>query len=394
MALLVGSILIWFVYFFWVVDSKALEAKRPPRRRRECEPETCATPAVEAPPTEPAAAPAVPEAPREEAVEAEPAPAVEVQPEAESAAAAPEPQAEVAPEPEPAPEPEAAPEPAPEPELAPAPEPEPAAEAEPVLEAQPEPAAEAQPEPEPEPQPEEPQASPEPAAAVAEPAQDAPAPAAEATPQVEEEAGPDRAADDRRAARLIKEAASLQAKKDFDGAIAALREAYGLMERAGTVSPIDNYLKLPQYLEKAGRFGEAATEYEALLAGAPERVAREHDELDAEKAKGFVAMERRAIYKAMQPAYRKADLLGEAILFGLLEHASWCAGLQYKKRGQELRSARSMKAWKEAVDSVFGRSPLADKKEAALAACVEFAKECDEKAFGALEGKLRELVVG
>lgn len=365
MALLVGSILICFVYFFWVVDRKAMEARSASRRRCRCESEACAAPAAEALSAEPVAPPVVPEAPSAETADVVEPP--------------------LAPEPAPEPEPVAVAEPEPEPALAaePVPAPEPVAEAEPAPAPEPEPAPQPAPEPEPAAEP------------VAEPAQEAPPPAAETAPPPAHEApAPDRAADDRRAAKLIKEAASLQAKKDFDGAVALLREAYDLMERAATISPIDNYLKLPQYLDKAGRFGEAATEFEALLASAPARVAREHDELDADKAKGFVAMERRAIYKAMQPAYRKADRLDEAILFGLLEHASWCAGLQYKKRGQELRSARSMKAWKEVTDSAFGRSPLAEKKDAALAACIEFAKECDEKALAALEGKLRKLILG
>jgi outer membrane biosynthesis protein TonB len=360
MALLVGSILVIFVYFFWVVDSKAMEARSASRRRARCEPEACAASAAEVPSAEPVAPPVLAEAPAVETAEVvEPPVAAESAPEPEPLAVA-----------EPEPVPAAEPAPAPEPVADPAQEPEPVQQC----------AAEPEPQPAPD--------------LGAEPVEQLAAPAEEAAPAAQEEPAPDRAADDRRAGKLIKEAASLQAKKDFDAAIALLREAYDLMERAATISPIDNYLKLPQYLEKAGRFGEAATEYEALLAGAPARVAREHDELEGEKAKGFVAMERRAIYKAMQPAYRKADRLEEAILFGLLEHASWCAGLQYKKRGQELRSARSMKAWKEVTDSVFGRSSLADRKEAALAACIEFAKECDEKALAALEKALRDLILG
>ena len=72
-------------------------------------------------------------------------------------------------------------------------------------------------------------------------------------------------ANEKEASRLLKSATSKHDKKDFDGAVNDLREAYYNMRKATLIYPIATYLRLPLYLQKAGRYHEALTEFDSLL---------------------------------------------------------------------------------------------------------------------------------
>lgn len=75
-----------------------------------------------------------------------------------------------------------------------------------------------------------------------------------------------------RAQALLKEATSKHDSKDLTGAIACLRDAYGLLEQSPLSYPVATYLRLPLYLQKAGRFEEAMESFAILMKGVAARL--------------------------------------------------------------------------------------------------------------------------
>ena len=202
----------------------------------------------------------------------------------------------------------------------------------------------------------------------------------------------EKSAEEERGSELLKEATRKKAAKDIDGAILSLREAYPLLERSAAVYPIDTYLRLPLYLQRAGRFEEAQQEFQALLAGVDARTTRECVQ-DAETRKGFAAMRRAGIYRGMYTAYRREGKANHVALFNLLSDACNCVGLNHYK-GDELRFMRSKRAWKESADSLFGDTALAPQQDAIIEACILFSKRCTHEAFVELESTLSALILG
>lgn len=71
--------------------------------------------------------------------------------------------------------------------------------------------------------------------------------------------------EDIKASELLKEATARHDRKDFDGATRCLRDAYAVMAGSSTTYPVATFLRLPLYLQKAGRYDEALLEFESLM---------------------------------------------------------------------------------------------------------------------------------
>jgi hypothetical protein len=196
-----------------------------------------------------------------------------------------------------------------------------------------------------------------------------------------------------RAAQLLRDATAKHSDKDFNGAVICLSQAYKLMRDSSIIHPIEAYLRLPLYLQKAGRFEESKQKFDVLLAEVDSRVAREFDHQDSQTRKGLAAMEKRGIYKAMSTAYYRERKSNQGILFALLSHASWCVGLKYQKRDQELSSSRSKTTWQDRVHGVVKDSLTTTKELAVLDSCVAFSKKCTTVAFARLDSELRSLLI-
>lgn len=68
------------------------------------------------------------------------------------------------------------------------------------------------------------------------------------------------------AARMLREATQLQGPETIGDAIQNLRLAYRLIAKTNIAYPVEVYLRLPMYLQAAGRADEGWREFNALLA--------------------------------------------------------------------------------------------------------------------------------
>jgi tetratricopeptide (TPR) repeat protein len=73
---------------------------------------------------------------------------------------------------------------------------------------------------------------------------------------------------------LLREATQWADAKEWDRAIACLEKADARMQVSPVIYPILTWLRLPLYLQKAGRFDEAMAEFERLMQETPDRIAR------------------------------------------------------------------------------------------------------------------------
>lgn len=76
-------------------------------------------------------------------------------------------------------------------------------------------------------------------------------------------------------ATLHRNATALKSEGDLDGAINLLLQAKTLANQNPISCPIDSWLRLPLFLQQAGRFDEAMAEFNELLENPP--ITREKD---------------------------------------------------------------------------------------------------------------------
>jgi hypothetical protein len=70
---------------------------------------------------------------------------------------------------------------------------------------------------------------------------------------------------DRDPSELLREATAKKKGGDMEGATKLLREAYVAISKVSTIYSIDTFLRLPLYLQEAGRSDEAWREFNRLL---------------------------------------------------------------------------------------------------------------------------------
>ena len=73
---------------------------------------------------------------------------------------------------------------------------------------------------------------------------------------------------------LLRDATRHANAKDWDQAISCLKKADARMQRSPVSYPVLAWLRLPLYLQKAGRFDEAVNEFDRLIRETPGRIAR------------------------------------------------------------------------------------------------------------------------
>jgi hypothetical protein len=73
--------------------------------------------------------------------------------------------------------------------------------------------------------------------------------------------------DEARISALLRESTAHKGEKNYEAAIASLREAYGLMEGVSTTWGFKDYFRLPRCLHLAGRFEEAIATLRSLHDG-------------------------------------------------------------------------------------------------------------------------------
>ena len=138
-----------------------------------------------------------------------------------------------------------------------------------------------------------------------------------------------------RSSVLLKEATAKKKSGDLERAISLLREAYEEIARSGTIEKPATFLRLPMYLQEAGRPDEAWAEFNAMLAGQYPLDIRQPD---------FAPLWQSQIYDKMRLFLQREQRNHEAILFGALSFLAYCKWLGYNAATEEFAELREARA--------------------------------------------------
>jgi hypothetical protein len=168
-------------------------------------------------------------------------------------------------------------------------------------------------------------------------------------------------------ADLLKQATNRKMAGDLESAIKLLRDAYKGIGQKSIIYPVNTFLRLPAYLQEAGKSDDAWRELNNLLTkGFPNQMR------DPE----IVPMEHSEIYDAMRLFLQREGKSESAVKFGALSYVSWCLGLYRQKRKDELKTYASH----DSIASVVTKLLKKAKKE-----------ELTEKLVGILQNHINEL---
>lgn len=109
-------------------------------------------------------------------------------------------------------------------------------------------------------------------------------------------------AQDPETAALLREATQWSDAKEWDRAIACLRQANARMKVSPVSYPVQTWLRLPLYLQKAGRFDEATVEFTKLADETAGRIARAFPHQSKGKQQVFIKQELAVIQDKMRLA--------------------------------------------------------------------------------------------
>jgi tetratricopeptide (TPR) repeat protein len=125
---------------------------------------------------------------------------------------------------------------------------------------------------------------------------------------------------------LLKEATEKKARDDMTGAVESLRQAYKAIARTDIIYGAETFLRLPLYLQAAGRIEEAWQVFQKLLKeGYPNQL---HDD-------GIQPMDKSIIYDKMRVFLEREKRHNEAVKYAVLSHLSWGLGLMRQGRQNE-----------------------------------------------------------
>jgi hypothetical protein len=151
---------------------------------------------------------------------------------------------------------------------------------------------------------------------------------------------------------LLKEATVKKKEKDWDSAIALLREAYAEIQKEGIEHSINTYLRLPLFLADAGRRDEAWAEFNRLLTD----VSNENPEL--------IPMSHSQIYDKMRLSLQREGRSIEAVRLGVFSYLSWAKGLAMQKREEELIDYKSRESIAAMVKPLLKKAKKEQRQEA------------------------------
>jgi len=111
---------------------------------------------------------------------------------------------------------------------------------------------------------------------------------------------------------LNKEATQLSKNKEWDEAIECLEESQKLSLKIHVEYPIKHYLRLPLFLQQAGRFDESRVEFKRLIASTKRRMHRKPKHYGEAAWEASMHAELAAIYDKMRLACKREKLLPDA----------------------------------------------------------------------------------
>lgn len=127
---------------------------------------------------------------------------------------------------------------------------------------------------------------------------------------------------------LLKLATQKKKEGDLDEAISMLKEAYKMIGKSRINYGIQPFLRLPNYLQLAGKNDEAWSEFNKLLVkGYPNQI----NDL------GLMHMEQSKIYDSMRLFLQKEGKFEKAVIFHAMYYLTMAKGLYLQKRPEDAK---------------------------------------------------------
>lgn len=132
--------------------------------------------------------------------------------------------------------------------------------------------------------------------------------------------------------KLLKEATTKKKSGDIDGAIKALRDSYKILNENSMLYSIQTYLRLPSYLQEAGKSDEAWGEFNQLImwVNTKPRYSPEVTPMDLS-----------IIWDKMRLYLQREGKNDYAVQFAVWSYLSWAVGLHMQKREDELEAYKA-----------------------------------------------------
>lgn len=153
--------------------------------------------------------------------------------------------------------------------------------------------------------------------------------------------------EERAVADLHREATRHKQAKDWAAAIACLQRAQALMRTHELSNTVETWLRLPLFLQQAGRFEEAMAEFGLLLEEAKPLIARDHAHATANVRRSLLASHLARIHDKMRVACKREKLFEQAAHHEHLAEQQWAVHAKLRplidaerKRKYEAHEAR------------------------------------------------------
>ena len=135
-----------------------------------------------------------------------------------------------------------------------------------------------------------------------------------------------------KADKLLKEATTKKKTGDINDAIQALRDYYKILNEKSMLYSIQTYLRLPLYLQEAGKSDEAWSEFNQLVTWVNTKPRYSSE---------VTPMDLSIIWDKMRLHLQREGKNDYAIQFAVWSYLSWAIGLYMQKREDELEAYKA-----------------------------------------------------
>lgn len=160
---------------------------------------------------------------------------------------------------------------------------------------------------------------------------------------------------------ILKQATAFYNAGNIDEAIKALKKAYSEIEKNEDSYSIEMFIRLPMYLQKAGRVQEAWDELNRLL--------RDYKFFPQNHTYELKPMAHSTIYDKMRLLLQRNNQSKLAVPYGVASHYSWCLGLYRQERLDELKYCLSRECEIEAFVKLLTKAESTGLLESLLKYC-------------------------
>jgi len=153
--------------------------------------------------------------------------------------------------------------------------------------------------------------------------------------------------------KFLKGATQKKNNGNLEGAIRDLRAAYEIYDRGYIIPSVDVLLRLPSYLQLAGRKDEAWSEYNKLI------VKVDNYWNDPEIAPMMYSK----IYDKMRLFLQRENKYEKAVKFGVFSHVMWSMGLLKQQRKTELKELNTTASLRNIANKLLRKTKYNCKDE-------------------------------